>query len=32
MRRTLVTFAWIIGFFLLIVLLGFPITVLLFLF
>ena len=32
MRRTLVTFAWIIGFFLLIVLLGFPIAVLLFLF
>jgi len=32
MRRTLVTFAWIIGFFLLIVLLGFPIAVFLFLF
>jgi hypothetical protein len=32
MRRTLVTFAWIIGFFLLIVLVGFPIAVLLFLF
>ena len=32
MRRTLVTFAWIVGFFLLIVLVGFPIAVLLFLF
>lgn len=32
MRRTLVTFGWIVGFFLLIVLLGFPIAVLLFLF
>lgn len=31
MRRTLVTFAWIVGFFLLIVLVGFPIAVLLFL-
>ena len=31
MQRTLVTFAWIVGFFLLIVLLGFPIAVLLFL-
>ena len=32
MRRTIVTFAWIVGFFLLIVLVGFPIAVLLFLF
>jgi hypothetical protein len=32
MRRTLITFAWIVGFFLLILLLGFPIAVLLFLF
>jgi len=32
MRRTLVTFAWIVGFFLLIVLVGFPIAVVLFLF
>lgn len=32
MRRTLITFGWIVGFFLLILLLGFPIAVLLFLF
>jgi hypothetical protein len=32
MKRTLVTFAWIVGFFVLIVLVGFPIAVLLFLF
>ena len=32
MRRTLITFAWIVGFFLLIMLVGFPIAVLLFLF
>jgi hypothetical protein len=32
MRRTVVTFAWIVGFFVLIILVGFPIAVLLFLF
>jgi hypothetical protein len=32
MKRTLITFAWIVGFFVLIILVGFPIAVLLFLF